>query len=167
MFSTYALSDADGTIVERYKYDAYGAPTVLDADWGADADGLSDGGNPYLFTGRRLDPAPGLMQYRNRYYDPGLGRFIRRDPSAYANGLCLYEYSASSPTVLLDPLGLECYGEPEKDEFGIYHYPMQKDACDCEDCCDDGKPKVRRDCIVKLLCCDLLSRLVRGSSGYG
>jgi hypothetical protein len=60
LFSVCALSDASGSVIERYRFDAYGGCTVLGADGGADADGLSDVKNPYLFTGRRLDPESGL-----------------------------------------------------------------------------------------------------------
>jgi len=80
-------------VIERYRYDAAACPersrrgacTVLDADGSADADGISDVLNPYTFTGRRLDLESGLMQYRNRYYHIGLGRFISWDPEGYAH----------------------------------------------------------------------------------
>ena len=70
LFSVYALSDGDGSVVERYRFDAYGGCTVLDPDGSVDADGLSDVRNPYVFTRRRLDPESALMQYRYRYYSP-------------------------------------------------------------------------------------------------
>ena len=41
LFSVCALTDAGEAVVERCRYDAYGAATVLDADWSADGDGLS------------------------------------------------------------------------------------------------------------------------------
>jgi RHS repeat-associated protein len=106
LFSVYALSDADGAVVERYRYDAYGGCTVLDADGSADADGLSDVGNPYLFTGRGLDLETGLMQYRHRYYSPGLGRFMSRDLCEYEDSYALYGYADSSPADNTDPSGL-------------------------------------------------------------
>ena len=90
-------------MIERYRYDAYGAATVLDADHSADSDNLSDVSNPYLFTGRRLDPESTLMQYRRRYYDATSGRFVGRDPIKRHN---LYPYAAGTPTVRVDPLGL-------------------------------------------------------------
>ncbi len=71
--------------------------------------------NPYLFTGRRLDfdirdaagaPEFALYHYRNRAYDPIHGRFLQRDPSGYTDGMNLYEYVKSRPTVLNDPTGL-------------------------------------------------------------
>jgi RHS repeat-associated protein len=106
LFSVYALSDASGSVVERYRFDAYGGCTVLDADGSADADGLSDVKNPYTFTGRRLDPESGLMQYRHRHYSSGLGRFVSRDPDEYAEWFDLYCYVLSRVTVDKDPLGL-------------------------------------------------------------
>ncbi len=103
--SVMALTDASENVVERYRYDAYGAATVLDADGSADADGLSDVANPYTYTARRLDVESGLLQYRNRYMDPRLGRFISRDPEGYADSYGLYAYVACQPTAASDPLG--------------------------------------------------------------
>jgi len=105
LFSVYALSDSGENVVERYRYDAYGAVTVLDADGSADADGLSDVENPYVFTGRRLDVESGLMQYRNRYYSPTLGRFMSRDPQQHHDSHDLYSYVGERPTTRSDPTG--------------------------------------------------------------
>ena len=70
-----------------------------------DADGASDVENPYTFTGRRLDLESGLMQYRYRYYDPGLGRFVGRDPLGYLDIMSLYHYVHAATKV--DPMGLD------------------------------------------------------------
>jgi len=109
LYSVYALVDADENVIERYRYDAYGACTVLDADGSADSDGISDVSNAYAFTGRRLDTETGLMQYRNRYYSPGFGRFVSRDPVLYQDGPNLYIYVRGNPTSWLDPLGLQLW----------------------------------------------------------
>jgi RHS repeat-associated protein len=59
---------------------------------------------PYLFTGQRYDSETGFYYFRNRYYDPELGRFISRDPLGYVDGMSLYAgYFAPHG---LDPLGL-------------------------------------------------------------
>src|SRR5690606_33308147 len=82
-FNVTAAINASGTVVERYQYSPYGEATILDADFALDSatdDGLSDIGNEYLYTGRRLDPETGLTQFRNRYYHAQLGRFVNRDP---------------------------------------------------------------------------------------
>ncbi|MFW6119162.1 MAG: RHS repeat-associated core domain-containing protein [Planctomycetota bacterium] len=105
LYSVYALSNGSENVAERYRYNAYGACTVLDADWSADADGASDVSNAYAFTGRRLDVESGLMQYRHRYYSTNLGRFVSRDPAGYADWFNLYQAFQSLPTRYADPTG--------------------------------------------------------------
>ncbi len=131
--TVYVLSDSGGSVIERYEYDGYGAVTVLDADHSDDADGISDVENPYLFTGRRLDLESDLMQYRNRYYAPTLGRFISRDPVGYEGGYGLYAYVSSRPTKATDVLGKQ------------WSVPSPFDPYDPYDPCD---PRVR-DCVLR------------------
>nr|WP_081065397.1 RHS repeat-associated core domain-containing protein [Burkholderia vietnamiensis] len=46
------------------------------------------------------------MHYnRHRYYDPGSGRFISKDPIGLAGGINVYQY-APNPVGWVDPLGL-------------------------------------------------------------
>ncbi|RJP32933.1 MAG: hypothetical protein C4547_12860, partial [Phycisphaerales bacterium] len=46
------------------------------------------------------------IQYsRARWYNPDLGRWMQRDPAEYVDGLNIYEYVASRPYNLLDPMG--------------------------------------------------------------
>nr|WP_236870892.1 RHS repeat-associated core domain-containing protein [Burkholderia stagnalis] len=48
------------------------------------------------------------MHYnRHRYYDPGSGRFVSKDPIGLAGGINVYRY-APNPTSRIDPLGLTC-----------------------------------------------------------
>ena len=121
LYSFFALTDTTGNIVEGYKYDAYGRPTVYQpgtngvVDFGGDdiitPGGLSAVGNPYLFTGRRYDPETGLYHYRTRYFDAMAGRFITRDFigtwGEVLNVGNAYSYVGNSPISLLDPLGLQ------------------------------------------------------------
>ena len=110
LYSPAVLVEHNGTVVERYEYDAYGACRVLEPNFAPDPDGLSDYANCYLFTGRRLDilDANSLkIQYnRNRYYDPETGRWLTHDPEGYRDSLSLYEYGSSSPIAFVDPGGL-------------------------------------------------------------
>jgi len=76
------LTNQAGAVVERYTYDPYGKVKVLAAN-GVTVRTVSAVGNPWTFTGRRLDGETGLMYYRARMYDVGLGRFIKRDPLEY------------------------------------------------------------------------------------
>ncbi|WP_419194821.1 RHS repeat-associated core domain-containing protein [Novipirellula herctigrandis] len=73
---------------ERYAYDAYGTPTILDA--AGTALTASAENNRYTYTGREYDVALGLYHYRARMYDPVAGRFCSRDPIGYVDGLSLY-----------------------------------------------------------------------------
>jgi RHS repeat-associated protein len=72
-------------------------------------DGKPDYGNPYLFTGRRvdmLDEGSLTIQYnRNRYYDYYTGRWTTHDPLGYVDGMNLYEYVSANPVVRSDPQG--------------------------------------------------------------
>jgi RHS repeat-associated protein len=48
----------------------------------------------------------GLYHVRHRVYDPELGRWTRRDPIHYVDGMGLYQYAKSVPLFYLDPSGL-------------------------------------------------------------
>lgn len=106
LYSVFALTDTTGTIVEGYQYDAYGRVTP---------GGRSAVGNPYLFTGRRLDGEIGLYYYRTRYLDPGAGRFTARDIiGIWGDTLNLgngYAYVGNNPANRSDWTGLQ-WGPP-------------------------------------------------------
>lgn len=118
LYSVFALTNADGSIVEGFQYDAYGRQTIFEpgangvVNFGGDDITIPDGtgalSNPCMYTGRRLDAETGLYLYRNRYYDAQLGRFMSRDePTSLGEDFNLYEYVGSSPVDGLDPLGLK------------------------------------------------------------
>jgi RHS repeat-associated protein len=137
LYSVAALTDSAGNVVERYKYNPYGGVTVLAAD-GVTVRAASLYGNPWTFTGRRLDGETGLMYYRFRYYSPDLGRFISRDPIDYEGSRWnLYSYVTNRTTTRTDPQGLEevspgdssvpdSPGEKEKEKKKC---PPQKKIC--------------------------------------
>ncbi|MBZ0171533.1 MAG: RHS repeat-associated core domain-containing protein, partial [Phycisphaerales bacterium] len=105
--SVIAVTDGDGLVAERYAFDAYGTPSFADA--GGQATSESAVGNPYLFTGRRLDPETGLYFYRSRHYDPVAGRFISNDSAgAWHDQVSLgntYAYAAGNPIARVDSFG--------------------------------------------------------------
>jgi RHS repeat-associated protein len=104
LFSTYALTNSAGAVVERYFYTPYGMVTTYDSGYG-NPQSSSRVGNPFTFTGRELDAETGLYHFRARTYDPAEGRFKQRDPLGYVGGWNLYEYVQSSPTMGVDPEG--------------------------------------------------------------
>ena len=77
--SIIAMSDGSGTVVDHYSYDEYGNSNDLT-------------GNPFRYTGRRLDAETGLYYYRARYYSPAIGRFLQTDPIGYGDGLNWYGF---------------------------------------------------------------------------
>jgi len=99
------MTDENGTVTERYAYDAYGVPTVFDGA-GNELPGGSAENNRYMYTGREWDSDLALYHYRTRPYDPYTGRFPCRDPIGYVDGWNQYQYVGSQPLTGLDPLGL-------------------------------------------------------------
>ena len=103
--STYLLSDGSGSVLERYSYTPNGVVTVYDSMYGSPGKS-SSAGNPYLYTGRELDPEAGsnfngTYNYRARTYDPILGRFKQLDPVGLYGGANLYLYVGDSPLVAM------------------------------------------------------------------
>ena len=86
------MSDETGAVTDKYGYGAYG-----------ESAGLS--GNPYRFTGRRLDPETGLYYFRACYYSAALGRFMQNDPIGYQGGDNLYAYVLDDPFNFVDLYG--------------------------------------------------------------
>ena len=107
LFSTGAMTDALGAVTERYAYDAYGQIIFLDAAGAPLATQASTIGQPYTYTGRRLDEETFLNHYRARYYDAFIiQRFIGRDRILYGDGYNMYAYVGGGPLDALDPSGL-------------------------------------------------------------
>ena len=90
------LTDANQATVARYEYDAFGNTSAS----GAQA------GQPYRFSTKEYHAASGLYDYGFRFYSPGLGRWINRDPIAEAGGLNLYGFVGNSPVNRHDSYGL-------------------------------------------------------------
>jgi RHS repeat-associated protein len=61
----------------------------------------------YGYTGRERDESTGLINYRARWYDPGVGRFLSEDPTGFAGGdTNLARYVMNSPVNATDPTGM-------------------------------------------------------------
>ena len=104
LYSTHAVVDSSGTVLERYDYAPYGAVTFWSADY-SDTDDETQVHLDFLFTGQMLDPETGLYHYKSRALRPAPGRFSQRDPIDYAGAANLYEYVGTVPHWLLDPRG--------------------------------------------------------------
>ncbi|MEM1369938.1 MAG: RHS repeat-associated core domain-containing protein, partial [Cyanobacteria bacterium P01_H01_bin.15] len=98
--STRLLTDSNGTITDRYIYDAFGRVLTR----------VGSTNNKYLFTGESFNSRTALNYHRARYLDINSGRFISRDP--FDGFLTLpisrhsYLYANNNPVIFRDPSGL-------------------------------------------------------------
>jgi RHS repeat-associated protein len=111
-----ALVNTSGEVVERYAYEAYGAPTILNgvkdaagtntstSEW--DERTVATFQNEILNNGYRYNYETGNSQVRWREYSPTLGRWLTRDPAGYVDGTNLHQYAIGNPPTRLDQLGL-------------------------------------------------------------
>lgn len=104
------LLDQTGTGIEKYKYDAFGQPTIT--DWSGNARTSSAYGNRFMFSGRDYMNSLALYDMRNRVYDPVMGRFYQTDPIGFqGDPLNLYRFSRHNPLLGGDPTGLDDTGD--------------------------------------------------------
>jgi RHS repeat-associated protein len=94
--SITSLSSPAGSLANTYTYDSFGKLT-------ASTGTLT---NPFQYTGRGLDPETGIYEYRARFYDENVGRFVSEDPIRFKGGIDFYAYVKNRPTRYKDPLGL-------------------------------------------------------------
>src|SRR5689334_1741680 len=93
--STMAVVDASGTLQDSYTYDVYGTPSKTGSL-----------GNEFDFAGQQTD-GTGLQYLRARYYDPGTGTFLSREPMAVLPVWIGNEfgYAGNNPISRTDPDG--------------------------------------------------------------
>jgi RHS repeat-associated protein len=95
--SVTSLSNGAGALANTYTYDSYGK---LTASTGTIT-------NPLQYTAREFDSETGIYQYRFRYYDQNVGRFLTEDPLAFGGGTNFYAYVTNDPVDIVDPFGLK------------------------------------------------------------
>jgi RHS repeat-associated protein len=92
------VNAATGEIAAHYEYDPFGKTLV--------ADETLTNANPFRFSTKFRDTETGLYYYGFRYYEPGIGRWLSRDPLGEEGGYNLYAFIFNSPIFLFDPFGL-------------------------------------------------------------
>ena len=91
---------ADGTdVVARWTYDAWG--NILSGE----ASDPALAAFRYRFQGREFSAVTGLTNFRARWYDPGTGRWLSRDPVGLTGGINLYAFCQLDPMNNGDALG--------------------------------------------------------------
>jgi RHS repeat-associated protein len=116
------LTDSNGAVRARYSYDPFGRRTRLTGDLDAE----------FAFAGRFHAAEAELDIARYRAYEPGLGRWLSRDPlpdAEMVEGPNLYAYTANNPVNRNDLLGLCCEDEKKAYEEGKEKWGKVCGAC--------------------------------------
>lgn len=99
--SVRQVASAEAVVNAAYSFDPFGVPLG----------GGNGGGDPYGYTGEWWDSQAQLLYLRARYYSPGVGRFVSKDPwLGVATGpqtLNRYAYVTNNPINFSDPSGLQ------------------------------------------------------------
>ena len=102
-----AITNANGAVVARYTYDAWGVPTIKEDTSGCNIAAI----NPFRYRGYYYDAETNLYYLQSRYYDPAVGRFINADRT---ENVCLtrailstnaYCYCENNPVNEIDDQG--------------------------------------------------------------
>jgi RHS repeat-associated protein len=89
------VNTSSGAVVQRMDY----------GEWGQVLADSAPGFQPFGFAGGLYDRDTGLVRFGARDYDPGIGRWVNRDPILLAGGLSLYVYVENDPLNFEDPTG--------------------------------------------------------------
>ena len=90
------LTNRNDVVVGSYTYDAWGNTVA--------SSGSAASENPYRFSTK--EQFGGLYSYGFRFYSPGLGRWINRDPIGEAGGSNLYGFVGNNPVNMVDTNGM-------------------------------------------------------------
>ncbi len=90
------LTNSSGAEVGSYTYDAWGNTAATS--------GAAAGENPYRFSTK--EQIGGLYSYGFRFYSPGLGRWMSRDPIGESGGTNLYAFVGNDPVNMVDDYGM-------------------------------------------------------------
>ena len=102
------LMNSAGDVVESYRYDPYGGLEAYDEEGNAIAEPLLNA--ELLFQSRPYDKLLDLYNFRRRWYDAKLGRFISRDPKLMDKYMNQNAFAFSNPNSYMDPLGKMAHG---------------------------------------------------------
>jgi RHS repeat-associated protein len=108
-------------VAQRLDYDA----------WGGITSDSAPGFQPFGFAGGLFDRDTGLTHFGARDYDSASGRWLSKDPArAFHEQTSLFAAMGNSPTVTIDPSGLDAYilWDPKQAGQPIQHISVAVDA---------------------------------------
>ncbi len=89
------MTSVSGAVIWSAIYDSFGKATINT--------GIVT--NNLRFAGQYFDTETGLHYNYHRYYDPILGRYIRKDSIGLLGGINLFNYAQGNPVNTVDPSG--------------------------------------------------------------
>lgn len=102
-WSTMCVTDAAGAVLERHRYDIFGASAAFAADGVTPLASLR---TEPMWRGMPALGTTTLFRTPQRLYDSEIGVFTSRDPLLYADSPSPYAYAAHNPVDFADPTGL-------------------------------------------------------------
>jgi RHS repeat-associated protein len=91
------LVSTDGELLAHYEFSPFGETVV--------STGPLAKSNPFRFSTKWFDNDTGLGYWGYRWYGPGMGRWINKDPLREKGGIAIYQFVRNAPTVRWDMLG--------------------------------------------------------------
>jgi len=105
--SISVITDANGAVIERLRFDVFGAP--VDPNTGTAKATFGATNTERGYTGHEMDASTGLINMNARLYDPVLGRFLSADTVVPGSGnmqnFNRYAYVNNNPLIYTDPTG--------------------------------------------------------------
>jgi len=86
-------------VAQSYQYDPFGVQMAA----------TGSVNQPMRFSTKPYDENTGLYFYGYRFYNPGIGRWMTRDPIGERGGINLYGFAGNNPVNWADPYGLEIF----------------------------------------------------------
>ncbi|OXU15557.1 RHS repeat-associated core domain-containing protein [Sedimentisphaera salicampi] len=91
----YSADSSTGGIKETYRYSAFGEYEIFDSTGSQVAEPVT--GNPYMFSGFRLDEETDFYYVGSRCYNPKLGIYMSRDPQRKIESMNMYDFCRNNP----------------------------------------------------------------------